>query len=461
MVFTRYLLLFLGAIALTWLTAAGSVYAVTLEECVAMALKSNPDINRQQLDVKFAEQDLSEQKSANFGTLSFVGSYTHYNLPRTLVPLTPATMANDPAKVPTTQDLFLGGIVYELPLFTGFAQTRSVEISGLQKQMAASRLKLSREQLIYNVRSIYVNILSLKAQKQAQGEYVKALQRLQSDIDREFKLGKKARIDQLKAGADVKNAMAEQARISANIDILRASLQSLLGVGELDELEDIPLAPASMVAADSDFAAQIDNLQRMAAARMEVEKNTKLTQKAKSALYPQLVFNSSYGQNFGPNDDTNMYSGDWENQEVWQAGINLQWKIFDFGGSRAKIQKARTRERQSRFELTRTELEIKRSLQEAVTKINTAITDYESAHQEHTMTRETEAIEQVRYDQGAADINDLLYAKARNQLAKSRLIGAGYSYITARFYLDYLLEKGDSGQQETAGNKTASDRRSS
>jgi len=42
-----------------------------------------------------------------------------------------------------------------------------------------------------------------------------------------------------------------------------------------------------------------------------------------------------------------------------------------------------------------------------------------------------------------ADINDLLYAKARNQLASSRFIEVGYSYQTARFYLDYLLEQGE------------------
>jgi predicted transcriptional regulator len=74
------------------------------------------------------------------------------------------------------------------------------------------------------------------------------------------------------------------------------------------------------------------------------------------------------------------------------------------------------------------------------------------------MTRETEAIEQVRYDQGAADINDLLYAKARNQLALSRLIAAGYSYTNARFYLDYLLEQGDPARKQPEFSTTASAR---
>jgi outer membrane protein TolC len=438
-------------------TAEGA-QAVTLAECVAMALDNNPDIQLQQLNVQLADQDISERQAANFGSLSVVASYNHYNLPRTLAPLTPATIADDPASVSTTRDLFLTGVVYELPLFTGFAQTRSVEISNLQKEMAASRLSLSREQLIYNVKSIYVNILSLQAREKAQHEYVKALQRLQANIDREFKLGKKARIDQLKAGADVKNGAAEEARIASDRAILQATLASLLNVDQLTDFKDIPLSAEAMTLAKDTFSGQTEQLQRIKTARLEVAKNTKLAEKEQSALYPQLVFNTSYGQNFGPNDDTNKYSGDWDNQEVWQAGLNLQWKIFDFGSSKAKIQKARTQARQSRYALTKTELELKRALQEAVTKINTAVSDYESAREEHAMTRETEAIEQVRYDQGAADINDLLYAKARNQLALSRLIAAGYSYTNARFYLDYLLEQGDPARKQPEFSTTASAR---
>ena len=51
-------------------------------------------------------------------------------------------------------------------------------------------------------------------------------------------------------------------------------------------------------------------------------------------MYPQIVLNAAYGQNFGPNDGRHQNSGDWENQEVWQAGLNLKWNIFDFGSKK-------------------------------------------------------------------------------------------------------------------------------
>jgi hypothetical protein len=72
-----------------------------------------------------------------------------------------------------------------------------------------------------------------------------------------------------------------------------------------------------------------------------------------------------------------------------------------------------------------------------------AIDEFHSAETELALTRETEIIEQTRFDKGATDLNDLLYAKARNQLALSRSITVRYTYQNACFYLDYLLENGE------------------
>ena len=224
---------------------------------------------------------------------------------------------------------------------------------------------------------------------------------------------------------------------------MKASLVNLMGIKDLPKLQTVDLTPKSIVTIQDDFTDQLAGLERLKATRLNIDKNSKLVKKASGALYPQIVLNAAYGQNFGPNDGRHQNSGDWENQEVWQAGLNLKWNIFDFGSNRALVQKAKIAERQSQYEQTKTELELKRALKEATTKINTAVTDYNSAKAELTMTRETETIEQVRFAQGAADINDLLYAKARNLLAESRFINAAYSYKTAHFYLDYLLENGE------------------
>ncbi len=451
---TRFFVLFsplllIGVLVqMCWLvTPARADYAaLSLEKCVELALQNNPELQKQQLNLKLADEDIAGQKSLNFGKLDLVSSYAHYNLPRTLAPMTPALIASGPAMVPTTENLFTAGLVYEVVLFTGFAQTRTLEIAALQKEIAGKNLKLSREQLIYNVKTFYVNILSLKAQRAAQINYVEALQRLHDDVVREVRLGKKARIDQLKTAADLRNAEAQQIRIEANITIMRASLANLLGVDSLANLQDVRLLPEKIdpeMVLENYSPDQIVGLERLQAAQLAIDKNLKLIQKEGGAWYPQIVLNAGYGQNFGPNDSDHQNSGDWENQEVWQAGLNLKWNIFDFGKTKAKLRQARILEDQSRYAQVKVKLELERALKEAITKINTAVTDYKSLEAELALTRETETIEALRFAQGVADINDLLAIKARNQLAESRFIAAGYAYENAKYYLDYLLENGE------------------
>jgi len=426
-----------------WLPARPAA-AITLEECLNLALKNNPALKEQQLGLHQADEEIREKRARNFGSLALVSSYTHYNLPRTLAPLTPASIATDPAAVATSQDLFTAGVVYELELFTGFAQTRSVQIATLQRAMAQTALKLTREQLIYNVKTLYVNILAQQDLAVSQAAYSDALAKLHQRITRELEQGRKARIDQLKAAAEEEKARAALTRIRGNIRIMKAALASLLDIEPTFTLSPLEISPEAMSPVRQDPSGQIQGLDRLRLSELTIEKNRKNAEKAKSALYPQLIFSSGYGQNFGPNDTTNLHSGDWNNQEVWQAGLNLRWNIFDFGVSRAKIRKARLAARQSELEHRRILLELRKEIQEAVTKINTALSDHVSARAEEELTTESAAIEQVRYDKGAADINDLLQAMARRQLAASRVTETAYGYLAARYYLDYLLERGGS-----------------
>jgi len=419
----------------------GASSGLTIDEAVALALENNPGLQKQQMNQALSEEKLSETKARNFGKIDLMTTYGHYNNPLTLIPLTPMAILSDPESVPTVEDLFTSGIMYEVPLFTGFAQKRSVEIAELEKEMAGLAFKLSREQLIYNVKTLYINILSLTAQKKAQEQYHTALQHLYDDIVLEVELGKKARVDQLKSAADLENSRVKVQQFSGRIKIVKASLATLLNSGSISTFEDSFMKIETL--AGTEYNRDIEELDRYRSAELDLEKKTRIEEKSNAAYYPQIVFNGFYGLNYGPNDSSNENDGDWNNEETWRAVVNLEWTLFDFGDRKATKQIAAIEKQQSRRDRLITELELKRSLTEAVTQIELAIDNFHSAETELALTRETESIEQTRFDKGAADINDLLYAKARNQLALSRSIAARYNYQNGRYYLDYLLENGE------------------
>jgi outer membrane protein TolC len=74
------------------------------------------------------------------------GDINHYNSPRTLGPLTPSVMMSR-TPITTTKTIYSVGLMYSVALFTGFAQTRQVEIDEIDKNISEVKLKLTKEQI--------------------------------------------------------------------------------------------------------------------------------------------------------------------------------------------------------------------------------------------------------------------------------------------------------------------------
>ena len=132
-------------------------FGQSLNSLIDYALKNSTVVKKSQAQMDLAAAQREESQSAQYGSIDIVGSYTHFNLPRTLAPLTPASILKDPTAVPTTTNLFGTGIMYSVPLFTGFAQTRQIEMDSIATQLSQSKLSLTKEQLAYNVASLYLS----------------------------------------------------------------------------------------------------------------------------------------------------------------------------------------------------------------------------------------------------------------------------------------------------------------
>ncbi len=420
-----------------------SLQALTLDEAVQTALNNSVEIKKISMDVELAKENIKEKKASHYGRVDFQGSYTHYNLPRTLTPLTPASMVNGAAQIPTTQDIFVAGVAYNVNLFTGMSDTHSIEIANLQKEMAKNITALSSEQIIYNVKTLYTNILALNAQIDAQQEYVEALKKLHEDIELKVKLETLSRIDELKSLAELNHAKNDLKKITTNRDILKESLATLMFVDTISNLEPIDIKVDEIPLKQNNYKATLMQSKKLTLSKQSIQKSIKQEQIASASYYPKVALNAYYGQSAGYNDATNPKPDEFNHEQLWQIGIDLKWNIFDFGKTSSLTQKSKIATLQAQLDEAQTKRELTKDLKEALSKIELAISSYKSAQSELSLMEETQKIEQIRYDNGASDINDLLYTKARYQLAHSGFINARYEYQNAIDYLNYILEKGN------------------
>lgn len=411
-----------------------SVNAMTLDDSIRLALDNSVQLKKTDLDSRMTSLKIAEKESLGLGIIRLEGSYDHYNLPRTLGTITPSTMSYD---TPSTKDLYTAGIRYSVPLFTGYALTNDVKVSELERQKHFITGKLSRQQIIYNVKNVYLSILALQERKSSMETYRSAQAALVRQVEKEVELGRKAYIDLLKGKSDLIGIGAQVDTIAKNIDILEATLEYLTG-SKADRLEPIDIAVVEPRFTGENVEG-LERLRLLDLSMMTIERKIAIQE---SRSYPQVAFRSYYGQNMGFNDSENPNSGDFNNQEIWSAGITVQYDLFDFGARSSSVESTRIEKLKTSLERDDLVREIRLELKSAMAKTHQAMAGYESAKASFELLEKSTEIEQVRYENGAIDINDLLLIRAQKEMTKANLIESKYDYQRSIHYIEYLLEEG-------------------
>ena len=412
------------------------LFSNTLNELIGYATKHSTVVKQSQAQMELYELKRKESRVQQYGELNVVGDYTHYNTERTLAPLSPTSIGSG-TPITTTKDLFSAGLSYAVPLFTGFAQTRQIEIDSIARQMSQAKAKLTKEQLVYNIRSLYLSVLAQKEILKAQGSYTNALRKLTKQIGYEVKVGKKAQIDLIKAQSDLRASQTQQEMIRSNIEITKATLGALVGkrVKRVSPLRIKVKKPHYSV---SGLYKKASTLVKVEMEDMALKKADKVIAKSRSAKLPQVNLSSYVGKNYGED----IASRDWDNETLWQVGVNVKYNLVDFGKRDIGVQKAKIAKMEAIFQKEQTLLDLKKLLTQAVEKIKQSHAEYLGNTAQLRLSKKSEKIERVRYENDAATLNDLLLAKGKSQLALAKVIESKYNYKKSIYYLDYLMERG-------------------
>ncbi len=419
----------------TLLVLTNVLFSSTLDEIISQALQNSTLIQHAKENAKLSKLKHKESKASQYGELNIVGSGTHYNIERTLAPMTPSSMTSG-KPITTSDDIFSAGLSYSLPLFTGFAQTKQVEIDKLASKMADIKLSLTQEQLIYNIQTLYLAILTQEEILNAQKRYTSSLGKLKKQISYEVELGKKAHIDLLKSQSDYQASKTKEAILKTNIKTTKATLSSLVGM-DISHLEPINIDITKPNYLLDALYQQSATLKKIQAQELAIKKADKLIAKSKSANLPQLNLDSYLGKNYGQD----LKSDDWDDETLWQVGVNFRYNLLDFGKRDAGVQKAKIAKQQAILDKEQTLLDLKKLIIEAVGKIEQSYAEFQGNSTQLNLSNQSTKIEKVRYENGVSTLNDLLLAQSKSLLAKAKVIESKYGYQKNVYYLDYLLER--------------------
>ncbi len=454
--------------------------ALSLDTCIAIALRNNPQLSAERWDAAAAASDITISAARRWPSLNFTGSYFHYQDDQRLVP----PMGPGQATF-FTRNIVSGDLVLRLPLYAGGRIVNEIRAAELLDLAAEQRLARTREELIFSVTSTYYAILAqrhvVESLEFSRNVLAQHLERVHHLISAQ----KAAKVDAMRTEVRLaslehqvlqeKNVYEVQHRVLANLMGLEKGLAAEVDIsGELpgsdmEHIENLQEIVARAFRQRKDYAAAISALEAQAR-RVDI---------ARGEREPQVSLEGAYGIRWGIDGNGAPYSASsrsvgidasgnpsltrtvpvgggslsstWGPQgmtsqrytpsstkaadaleDVGRVGVTVDVPVFTGGRIRAQIARERARLHAAQQRLRKLELQIELEVETAVLNVNSARERVAVSRESIAEAEESLRIERQKYDLGKGAIVDVLDAQAA-------LLNAQTSYYRA--LADYSIAK--------------------
>lgn len=399
------------------LPASGTQTAVTppasgpvaLEDAIRIALASNPELAAIAYDAAAAGAQREFTASQRLPSLHAVAGYTRYLDEQRLLG---ARENGEPGVF--SRDIFPGDLVVSLPLFTGGRISREARAAELLQLAAEQRLSRTREELVFNVSSVFYGIL-------AQRRVIESLEfsrtTLQGHLTRVQELiaaRKAAKVDQLRTEvrvADLAQRLARETNVLAIQTRVLANLLGLDGQADVDPAGTLEMASVSIPATDQAMAGALGSRPDYLAARAALEAQAQAVDAARAGHWPTVALQGAYGGRWAA-DPTDKPSGVDRADDVGRVGVVVDVPIFDGGRIGAKVREQRCKLSAARERLRRLELQVRLDVEAAALNIASASERVAATDKAIEQARESLRIEREKYDLGKGSITDVLDAQS-------------------------------------------------
>lgn len=422
--------------------SAAPVWAgpLSLEEAVERALAGNPGLAAAAGDARAAAARRDGAEGGLYPKLSAEGGYTRYLDDQRLVPV----RANGEAGT-FSDSIYSGDLVVRMPLFSGGRLVHEMRAAELVRLAAERRLGRTREELVFNVTTVFYGLLaqeqliaSLRVSQEALAGHLARVEEL-------LRAQKAARVDRLRTEvrlADVgerlvreENTLAVQGRLLASLMGCRSGGGAPTVRGALDGGTFV--APVL----EAGTAAALGRRQDYLAARRELEAQARRVDVARAALAPEVSLFGAYGGRWDAHT-ARVPAGGGEWEDVGRVGVGVTFPLFEGGTLRARVEEERATLSAAQARLREMELRIRLEVETALLNHGSARKRAQTLEKAVEQAEESLRIERQKYEVGKGAIVDVLDAQAALLEAQTSHTRALADVCTARAQIGFATGEG-------------------
>ncbi|HEY5491808.1 MAG TPA: TolC family protein [Gemmatimonadaceae bacterium] len=398
---------------------------LTVTVAIDRALATHPAVAsaRAQRDVATAE--VGQARAAWLPGVSLDGAINRFEKPMVVYPLHSLDLRNPPQFDRSLSQASVGA-AYTLLDFG--ARSSKVKAAELQRDAATATLGAAEALLVARTASAFLRVLTARGILAAEDQRLAALAAEVGRARSRLSAGKAARLDTLRAAAELASASADRLTSAANVTIAEHELARLTGVAveavRGARLADVRLAGAAAALGSTGTNADVQAAEYRAGAA------TAAVNAARASLYPTVQATSAI---IDRSNVTGRYLSE------WQVGVAFSYPLFTGGARSSIIGRAEAGARVAQEQVRLARFTAEQAVDETEATFDGArsrVTALEAAVEQ---SAEVARITQLARDVGEGTQTDYLIAEANLFRARSSLVQARHAVIAARVELARVL----------------------
>ncbi len=381
----------------------------TLQECIQTALEQNPDIRMADQNVAVADAQKDFTRGERWPAITLESTYTHSMDPQRVRMI---RRPNEPSTF--SKNIWEGDISLSLPLFTGGRIIHSIKAAELLHLSSKKRLARTRKELVFNISSVFYDILGQKNVVDSLQFSQKVLEEHEQRIKQLIQAERAAKVDLLRTKVQLANVIQNQISEANKLDILKQTLANLMGIENANksleiegELKEKPLSEDQYSILDQAY----ENRSDFQADKAEYQAQTNRIEVSAAERWPSIFLFGSYGGNGGIDPDYKQL-GAATLDDTGMIGISVEFPIFVGGRIEAKVREEKAKQELYREKVRKRRLQIKLEVDSAIKTIRSNYQRVLATKTAIDQAKESIRIEQEKYHVGKGTIIDVLDAQS-------------------------------------------------
>lgn len=404
----------------------------TLEECIELAKRTDPELERYRNSVKTAGMSVWNQAGQFLPSAGFSLSYRKEDNSESLSPYDlGGGQVIDSLRPAYTFRTYNSGFRLDYTIFDGLQNIWNYLGSKSSKSVAENNLIIAESNIEYAVKGSYYLVLKSNRELKVAQETVKRSEELLKLFEEKYELGSASLSEVLKQKVQYGNDKLTLVQARNNYQVARYQLAITIGLDPREEyeIEDIPMMREKLDPVDSFIKTATAGHPSLLSAEAELSASKYDVRSAWGGYLPRLELQYTYGWQKNSFSDALNFD---EYDRSATTYLVFSFNIFDNFSREYNLSRAKATVNNARANNFYTKNKVIKDIQDAYLGVKLAEEKLAVTEETERSASEDFELVQTKYNLGAAALWELLDAQVSLKSAQFNKVNAEFDYNLAR-----------------------------